>query len=118
MTSKEAQQVIETLAGGVDPETGEVLPADSPLNTARVVRALFIAAKALDERVGRRDRPRAAAANAGKPWGEVEDHQLASAFDAGKTLVELTQAHGRTRGAINSRLIRLGRLQPGKTSAG
>jgi hypothetical protein len=117
LTPKDAQQLIETLAGGIDPETGEMLPADSPLNSTRVVRALFLAAKALDERGGKRDRPRADAANAGKPWAEEEDRQLAAAFDAGMTVVELTLAHGRTRGAIHSRLIRLGRLQPGRPPA-
>lgn len=114
MTPKEAQQVIETLAAGIDPETGEVLPRDNPLNNPQVVRALFVAAKALDQQAGKRDRPRAAAAaNAGKPWTEAQDQQLAAAFDAGTTLAELTRAHGRTRGAITSRLIRLGRIQPG-----
>lgn len=119
MTPKEAQQVIEVLAGGLDPETGEVLPPDSPLNNPHVVRALFLAARALDQQVSKRDRPRAAAAaNAGKSWTEAQDQQLATAFDGGKTVAELTQAHGRTRGALNSRLIPLGRMQPRNASAG
>ena len=32
MTPAEAKQIIEVLAGGIDPATGEVLPDDSPLS--------------------------------------------------------------------------------------
>ena len=48
MTPAEAKQIIEVLAGGIDPATGEVLPDDNPLSSPHVIRALFIAAKALE----------------------------------------------------------------------
>ena len=113
MTPTEAKQVIEVLAAGIDPETGEVLPQDSALNSPHVIRALFLAANALGQLTDKPAMPAkaAAAGNAGKAWSETEDEQLAAAFDAGTSVAALAKTHQRTAGAITSRLIRLGRLQ-------
>jgi hypothetical protein len=117
MTLEEAKQVIEALARGIDPETGELLPEDNPINSPYVIRALFLAAQALGQRVDspKADKPArakaAAPTNAGKAWTEDEAQQLAAAFDAGSDVATLAQAHGRTPGAIRARLIRMGRLQ-------
>ena len=113
MTPAEAKQIIEVLAGGVDPATGEVLPDDSPLSSPHVIRALFIAVKALELMAAAKPaRPEAAApGNAGKSWTEDEDQRLVAAFDAGTPAAKLARIHERSSGAITSRLIRLGRLQ-------
>jgi len=112
MTPAEAKQIIEVLAGGVDPATGEVLPDDSPLSSPHVIRALFIAAKALELMAAKSARPAAAApGNAGKPWTEEEDQRLVASFDTGTPVAVLARTHERTTGAINSRLVKLGRLQ-------
>jgi hypothetical protein len=117
MTPAEAKQIIEVLAGGVDPATGEVLADDSPLSSPHVIRALFLAAKALELMAAKAARPAAAApGNAGKAWTEGEDQRLVAAFDAGTPVAELARTHERTTGAINSRLIRLGRLQVGNNA--
>ena len=112
MTPAEARQIVEVLANGIDPATGEVLPDDSALSNPHVIRALFIAAKALELMAAAKPaRPAAAApGNAGKAWTEEEDHRLLAAFDGGAPVAELARTHERTTGAINSRLIRLGRL--------
>ena len=69
--------------GGVDPATGEAFSADSPYQRADIVRALFVAADALErsERFSRRrdDLP----AKAGQPWSEDEDRKLLASFDSG-----------------------------------
>jgi hypothetical protein len=118
MTPAEAKQVIEVLAGGIDPATGEVLAEDNPINNPHVIRALFLAAKALELQANKRVRPQPVnPTNAGKSWTEAEDQQLAHAFDAGTAVAELARTHQRTSGAITSRLIRLGRLQPTKDSS-
>jgi len=39
-----------------------------------------------------------------------EEQRLVAAFDAGKTIDALAQAHNRTRVAIEARLVRLGKL--------
>lgn len=112
MTPAEAKQVIEVLARGIDPQTGELLPDDNPVNSPHVIRALFLAAKALELQASKQAKqPTANAGNAGKPWTEAEDQQLAQAFDAGTPVAALAKTHQRTSGAITSRLIRLGRLQ-------
>jgi hypothetical protein len=113
MTPAEAKQIIEVLAGGIDPATGEVLPDDNPLSSPHVIRALFIAAKALELMAAAKPaRPAAAApGNAGKAWTEEEDQRLVAGFDASTPVGALARTHERTTGSINSRLVKLGRLQ-------
>jgi hypothetical protein len=48
--------------------------------------------------------------NAGKPWTEVEDTSLLAEFDKGESIGTIALAHNRTKGAIASRLVRLGRI--------
>jgi hypothetical protein len=47
----------------------------------------------------------------GRPWRENEDKALIEAFDEGVDLDDLAIKHQRTRGAIRSRLIRLGKIE-------
>jgi hypothetical protein len=123
MTPEEAKQVIEVLARGIDPATGEVLPEDSPLNSPHVIRALFLAAKALEAPAGKRERPSSTGtantkpANAGKAWAEDESQRLAAAFTAGASVAELAKTHQRSTGAITSRLIRLGLMEPSEDAS-
>ena len=112
MTPKEAKQVLEVLARGIDPETGEVLPQDSPINSPHVIRALFMAAMALEQAGDKPVRPKAEGpGKAGKSWSPEEDQRLLAAFDAGTDVPALAKLHERTNGAIRARLIRHGRLQ-------
>ena len=111
MTPAEAKQISEVLAGGIDPATGEVLAADSPLSNPHVIRALFLAAKALDLMSSKAARSAATPSNAGKAWTDDEDQRLVAAFDAGTSAAALARTHERSTGAITSRLIKLGRLQ-------
>ena len=109
MTPAQARQIIEGLAGGFDATTGEVLPEGGPLSEPHVIRALFIAAKALEQAAAKAARP--VPGHAGKPWSEDEDQRMTAAFDGGTPVAELARAHQRSRGAITSRLMRFGRLQ-------
>jgi hypothetical protein len=113
MEEARALTIVTTLASGVDPLTGELFAADSPYQSPDVIRALYIAVRALEAAGRRRTRgPAGESSNAGKPWSDEEDRRLLSAFDNGERLAELAQAHGRTRGGIQARLIRHGRLTP------
>ena len=113
MEEARALTIVTALASGVNPLTGELFAADSPYQSPDVIRALYIAMRALEAPGRRRTRGQgAASSNAGKPWSDDEDRQLLSAFDNGQPLAELVQAHGRTRGGIQARLIRHGRLTP------
>ena len=107
MTPAEAKQIIEVLAGGIDPTTGEVLADDSPL----------IAAKALEQVSSKAARSATTPGNAGKSWSDEEDQRLVAAFDASTPVAALARTHERTSGEITSRLIKLGRLQVSNKSA-
>jgi len=112
MNHSEALGLVRSLANGVDPASGEIFSPDSPYQRADTVRALFIAAQALEraERVERRkgELP----ANTGQPWTEEEDRRLLASFDAGRGLPELAGAHSRTQAGVRARLVKYGRLAP------
>ncbi|MGZ8227620.1 MAG: hypothetical protein ACXWT3_13440 [Methylococcaceae bacterium] len=111
MSPLEAKKIIDALANGIDPETGEILPDQSTFNSPQVIRALFVAVKALDRESKRTERNNALPDNAGRSWSEVEDNELLAAFDAGTSIKEISAKHSRTQGAIAARLVRLGRIK-------
>ena len=115
MESATALKIIQQLANGIDPHSGEVFRADSPYQHPDTVRALFTAVHALEAQSA--PRPRAAGVenapqNAGKPWSSDEDAALAGAFDAGKQIPDLAAQHQRSRFAIEARLAKLGKIEP------
>jgi hypothetical protein len=107
-----ARQIIDTLAQGIHPVTGEAMPEDSPYNAPPVIRALHVVSGALaaPEAAAKPRASRAAPANAGKPWSEEDDAKLESAFDRGVELKDLADMVGRTRFGVEQRLIKLGKL--------
>jgi hypothetical protein len=115
-----ARQIIDTLAQGIHPVTGEAMPDDSPYNAPPVIRALHAVARALEGLPDlppvaseRPSRPRAAApVNAGKAWTADDDATLVAGFDSGAEQRQLAETLGRTRFGIEQRLIKLGKLPP------
>jgi hypothetical protein len=110
-----ARQIIDTLAQGIHPITGEAMPEDSPYNAPPVIRALHAVARALDgpapQPPAEAPRPRRAAApNAGKAWSPQEDAALETAWDAGIALKQVAQELGRTAFAVEQRLVKLGKV--------
>lgn len=113
MDDSRALSIVSALANGINPLTGELFAVDSPYQAPDIIRALYCAVRALETTGRRRMRGQTSElGNAGKPWSDEEDRQLLAAFDAGRPLAELAQAHGRTRGGIQARLVRHGRMQP------
>ena len=110
MEKAQAVEIIQSLADGVHPLTGELFPPDSPYQNPHVVRALFAALSAL--KTGKSERKQGQPSNAGKPWSKEEDNQLLALFDAGKTIEELAADYQRTTGGIQARLVKHGRIQP------
>ena len=108
MEIDEALSVIKALADGVDPNTGEMLPDNNPIQSAIVVRALYTSINALEKNLKSTSRKSNLPDNAGKPWSDEEDKQLEDEYKSGMTVTEITKLHLRTRGAIQSRLIKLG----------
>ncbi len=112
MKLEDARIIIEALAEGVDPFTGEELPEGSPYHRPEVIRALFAAAKQLR---CPRPQPQAASdcpARIGSSWTKEEEQQLVREFETEMPLKVIATKHQRTRGAITSRLVRLGKLAP------
>jgi hypothetical protein len=112
-----ARQIIDTLAQGIHPVTGEAMPDDSPYNAPPVIRALNAVSRALEGGTGaaaaapepargRRPQP----PNAGKAWSAQEDAALETAFDAGIALKQVAQELGRTAFAVEQRLVKLGKV--------
>ncbi|MDE2058499.1 MAG: hypothetical protein KGL31_13980 [candidate division NC10 bacterium] len=110
METSEAIRIIEALANGADPVTGELLPESSPYNHPKVIRALFQTLEALERLNERGKRQRIMPPNAGRPWTEEEDRLLSEAFDGGTSMKDLALKHGRTDGAIAARLVKLGKV--------
>jgi hypothetical protein len=110
MELQTARQIIDTLSQGVDPVTGESMPADSPYNEPAVIRALFTVSHALEGKLARMQR--AQPRNAGKPWVADEDMQLVAAHREGKDVKQMAEQMGRTPFAVESRLVKMGLLPP------
>ena len=96
-------EILQALAAGTDPVTGEVFPADSPYNQPEIIRALFFAINQLEAFAEK--------GNQGLPWGEQEDELLAKRFGNDAKITELAKLQSRTYGAIKARLLKLGLLQ-------
>jgi len=108
MDAKRASEILGFLANGVDPFTGELLDDISPYNNPYAIRALFLAYRALQESIA--DHPPQKLAkcwNAGQPWNMDEDHQLVEEHKRKMPVKEIARIHGRSEGAINSRLVKL-----------
>ena len=122
MELQTAREIIGTLAQGIHPVTGEVMPEDSPYSAPPVIRALFAVSQALDTAAEpAAAKPRRARAdlppNTGKPWAAEDDEQLRLGFTAGTPTKDLAAALGRTRWAIESRLVKLGLMTLGSAPA-
>ena len=111
MDNDKAKEIIQTLADGIDPDTGEILPKSSPYQSAPVIRALHAALKALEHKTKSDARRKKRPEHAGKSWSKEEDQQVSEAFDKGETVTEIANIHKRTRGAIQSRLEKLGKIE-------
>jgi hypothetical protein len=112
MTTPEAIRIVQSLADGCCPFSGQVLPPDSPYQKAEVVRALFLAVKALHRLEERERRGQGLPERVGQPWDVAEDRQLCEEFEAGMSISESAVIHKRTEGAIQARLEKLGKLPP------
>ncbi len=110
MEHEHALKILNALANGVHPVTGEVFAADSPYQHPDTVRALFEAVRCLGS-THQTVRPREdMASNTFIRWTAEEEDRLAAGFDAGKTTAELAKLHDRSRAAVEARLLKLGKI--------
>jgi hypothetical protein len=107
--------ILRALARGVDPATGEAFAGNHACQQPGTVRALCAAvaqlARAAAEPAAVPTRRSAEAPpKAGQPWDATEEQALVAAFDAGGKLGALAREFGRSRAAVEARLVRLGKL--------
>jgi ABC-type nitrate/sulfonate/bicarbonate transport system substrate-binding protein len=97
MARQHALKVLNALANGVNPVTGEVFAADSLYQHPDTVRALFEAVRALgsDSTKSRDETPVGTFVR----WTPEEEERLTAEFDAGKNTAELAKLHDRSRAA-------------------
>ena len=105
-TVSDAVQILRDLAAGTDPITKTTLPDESPYQSAKVLRALQLAIDTVTYRAMKNTSPKPVAA--GAAWSKEEDRRLVNDFREGVSVDELSRKHQRSRGAINSRLDKLG----------
>lgn len=115
MEIREALDIVEALARGVDPATGEVFGESSPYCQETISEALRLCAERIrhpprktirERRTENLERGRPG--NAGLPWSDTMREQLAAAFHEGATLGDLARRFQRSRGAVLSELKRQG----------
>lgn len=87
------------------PKLGNGLPHDGRQNTPREYKS---GSKQGDKQGAK---PATAQLNAGKAWSADEDAQLITAFEAGHSLTDIAQRHGRTANGIRARLEKHGKLE-------
>lgn len=114
MEKQHTLKILNALANGVHPATGEQFAADSPYQHPDIVRALFEAVRMIENDRARAaeksQRPASMPGNTGLRWTPEEEERLVAAFDAGKSVDDLARAHSRTRAGIEARLVKLGKL--------
>lgn len=111
MEWQQALKILNALAHGVHPATGEVFAADSPYQHPDTVRALFEGVRALGQVANDSKRkPGETPSSTFVRWTLEEETRLAAGFDAGKTSAELATLHNRSRAAIEARLLKLGKI--------
>jgi hypothetical protein len=114
MEKEQTLRILNALANGVHPATGEKFAADGPYQHPDTVRALFEAMRAVEGAAAASPavagKPAFPQSGAGSRWSAEEEERLAGGFDAGRTVDELARAHNRSRAAIEARLVRLGKL--------
>ena len=117
MEKSKAIEILKLLADGMHPMTGELLDKNHVINQPDVIRALNTAVEVLVSEERKIRRQRDLPKRVGRPWSENEDKALIKAFDNGISLNDLVIKHQRTRGAIRTRLVRLGKIDPDDRSS-
>lgn len=96
MDAERAIEIIQSLADGVDPYSGERFASDSPYQQADTVRALHLALEGLTNL----RRSKARKAGPGRPWSEDKEKELLRQFDDKIDVEEIAAKHERAKGAI------------------
>ena len=107
MDINRAKEILATLAEGVDPTTGEVLPDNSVCNKSEVIRALYTVLHCLEEKKPKKNIPE----NAGKPWTKENEDLLVKLYHSGATKRDICKTLQRTESGVAARLVHLGIIE-------
>ena len=102
-----ATELLKGLADGVNPLTGEQLDSQDSCNQPDIIRALHTAVSVMEKKA---ERAKQLPENAGKPWSVEDEGVLNEMFDRGCSSKEICGYFKRTKGAIASRLARMGKI--------
>lgn len=121
MEIQKAEEIVTSLANGIDPITSEVFPDDSPYNHPMVIRSLLtiVSNVRFPKKEGKQTIEEKQAQNLadGKPknagmiWTEELKQEVSKLFEDGKAISELAEYFERTEGAIRSELIHQGLIE-------
>ena len=100
-----AKELLTILADGINPITGELLPDEDSCNQVEIVRALHSVIMELDNK--NKSQTKKYRENSGKPWTKEEEKQLIDEYHEGLKVKDMANIHGRSNGAITSRLAKL-----------
>lgn len=111
MDSIYAKQILQSLAEGVNPATGEVLSREDSCNEPDVIRALHWVLQEL-EKNEKAEKPakKSKWENAGLPWNEEDERMLCVMFDRGDPKREICKYFQRSERGIAARLVKLGKI--------
>jgi len=111
METEAAVEILTSLAKGVNPRTGNTFSPKSPYRNLNTMAALLLAIHVLEKSEENIEREQEGPTNAGNYWAEEEERRLRTAFKNGKSIRRIAKKHGRTVGAIRSRLVKLGLIK-------
>lgn len=104
-----AKEILEILADGVNPMTGEVLPKSDSCNQVEVVRAIHTILKFINAETAK---PKdSMPENAGKPWTRADEEILCRMFDTGCPGEAICNHFQRSHGSIAAKLVKLGKIR-------
>ena len=117
--------ILITLANGFSPNDGSKLPVNSICQDPEVIRALFRAVACINSHLplptdqeGLGFSKEDEAPQHFRAWNKTDDDKIALAFQSGTPIREIAEEVGRTRGSVQTRLIRLGVLKLEKHGPG
>ena len=109
--SDSVENILSHLIQGIDPKTGIQIREGSLILQEPIKEALSSALNAVrahrSEQVQKLNLP----ANTGKQWSKEDDQKLGLDFDLGLTVEQMARNFQRTRGSINARLMKLGKIE-------
>lgn len=118
MEMKRVMDIIQGLADGINPYTGEVMERDSVFQHPDTARALYSALEVLHNELSKIDRKKALPENTGKQWTTEDDTLILQEYENGVPIKEIAKKVLRTSGGVETRLFSLGKteLTPQKTN--